>query len=199
MTSGDLWFFDRVAPAYDWFMFGADGEAIRDGFAAADRPVRRVVDVAGGTGRGLAAVAPEEGLVVDASRPMLRRASERGIATAAGDAGRLPLADESVDAVTIVDAFHHLPDPDAALAEAARVLRPGGVVVLREFDPSTLRGRAIELFEHLVRFDSTFYTPGEAVERLETAGLAGSVPVRGWGYTAAGVKPGGTEEDDQSD
>lgn len=189
MASGDLWFFDRVAPAYDRFMFGADADALRAGFAVADRPVRRVADVAGGTGRALAAVAPEEGLVVDASLPMLRRAHDRGIASAAGDAGRLPLADESVDAVTVVDAFHHLPDPDAALAEAARVLRPGGVVVLREFDPSTLRGRAIELMEHLVRFDSTFLTPAEAVDRLEAAGLAASVPDRGWGYTAAGVKP----------
>ncbi|PSP79631.1 methyltransferase type 11 [Halobacteriales archaeon QS_1_68_20] len=195
MAGGDLWFFDRVAPAYDRFMFGADAAAIRAGFAVADRPVRRVVDVAGGTGRGLAAVAPEEGMVVDASLPMLRRAHDQRIASAAGDAGRLPLADESVDAVMIVDAFHHLPDSDAALSEAARVVRPGGVVVLREFDPSTLRGRAIEVMEHLVRFDSTFFTPAEALERLEAAGLRGSVPDGGWGYTAAGVKPGGPDAD----
>lgn len=189
MGSGDLWFFDRIAPLYDLFMFGSDAEAFEAGLAVADRPVRRVVDVAGGTGRALRALSPEEGLVVDASRPMLARARDRGIAVALGDAGRLPLADASTDAVLIVDAFHHLPDPDAALREAARVTRPGGVVVLREFDPETLRGRAIELAETVVGFDSTFVTPAEAAERLEAAGLDASITDSGWGYTAAGVKP----------
>ena len=188
MGSGDRWFFDRVAPVYDWFMFGADADAIWAGLEMADRPVRRVADVGGGTGRGLRAVSPAEGLVIDASRPMVERARNRNVAVALGDARRLPLADESVDAVTIIDALHHLPEPERALRDAVRVTRPGGVVVVREFDPSTIRGRAIELGEVGMGFDSTFLTPAEATDWLRGLGLDASVPDLGWSYTAAGVK-----------
>lgn len=50
----------------------------------------------------------------------------------AADAGRLPLATASVDAVAGLDVLHHLARPAAFLAEAARVLRPGGRVALVE-------------------------------------------------------------------
>jgi SAM-dependent methyltransferase len=88
------------------------------------------VDVAGGTGivserlaaRGL------EVIVADRSTGMLRVASTRlpGRVLAA-DATRLPLADGSVDLVTAIWLLHLVPaQADAVLAEAARVLRPGG-------------------------------------------------------------------------
>lgn len=47
-----------------------------------------------------------------------------------GDAQALPIRSESVDAVTMLEVIEHLPDPDKALAEAFRVLRPGGTLVL---------------------------------------------------------------------
>lgn len=185
---GDLWFFDRIAPLYDRFMFGADRDALEAGLDRARRDVERVVDVAGGTGRAAAAIPREERLVVDASRPMLRRAARRGLGAVAGDAAALPLADGSVDAVMVVDAFHHLPDQAGAIREARRVLRPGGVLVVRDFDRSSFRGHAIETLEHLVRFRSRFRTADEVAEQLEAAGLTAAVPVGGWSYTVAGVK-----------
>lgn len=47
-----------------------------------------------------------------------------------GDAARLPLPDASVDAVVMLEVLEHLREPQAALAEAARVLRPGGRLLL---------------------------------------------------------------------
>jgi SAM-dependent methyltransferase len=56
------------------------------------------------------------------------------------DAARLPFADGSIDLALVVRVLHHLPDPDAELAELARVLRPGGHAVV-EAANSTHAGR----------------------------------------------------------
>lgn len=47
-----------------------------------------------------------------------------------GDACRLPLTGESMDAILIFEVLEHVPDPDAALAELSRVLRPEGILLL---------------------------------------------------------------------
>ncbi len=47
-----------------------------------------------------------------------------------GDAGALPFPDDSVDAVLLLEVLEHLPDPRAALGEIARVLKPGGTLLL---------------------------------------------------------------------
>jgi arsenite methyltransferase len=80
----------------------------------------------------LARAAGPDGLAlgVDISEPMLARAvrAEAGpqIGFLRADAQRLPLRDETVDAVISVAVLQLIPDPAAALAEMARVLRPGG-------------------------------------------------------------------------
>lgn len=51
---------------------------------------------------------------------------------ACADAGRLPFADGTFATVFIRDVLHHLPEPRATIAEACRVLRPGGAFVLNE-------------------------------------------------------------------
>lgn len=51
---------------------------------------------------------------------------------AAGDGARLPLADGSVGLVWCLHVLHHLPDPAGVLAEARRVLRPGGTLIVAE-------------------------------------------------------------------
>jgi SAM-dependent methyltransferase len=93
------------------------------------------LDVGCGTGSvtaSLARAAGPDGLAlgVDISEPMLARAvrAEAGpqIGFLRADAQRLPLRDETVDAVISVAVLQLIPDPAAALAEMARVLRPGG-------------------------------------------------------------------------
>lgn len=185
---GDVGPFDRFAPVYDLVMPPARASELRRGLALATREVGRVVDVGGGPGRAIRRLDLPERIVVDAAPGMLRRARSHGLAAIAGDAGRLPLATESIDAMLIVDALHHMPQVDAVFAEAARVLRPGGVLVVREFDPATLRGRGLVAAERLVGFDSEFFTPDELTTRLASAGLNPTVLDRGFGYTVAGVE-----------
>jgi ubiquinone/menaquinone biosynthesis C-methylase UbiE len=93
----------------------------------------RVVDVGAGTGAltaPLRAAAPHALVVsADASAAMLRVARERADAIAClADAGALPLADASVDAVLLAYVLFHLLEPSAGVREAARVVRPGGHV-----------------------------------------------------------------------
>jgi SAM-dependent methyltransferase len=69
-------------------------------------------------------------LGVDRSPGMLALASSRLLsAVVLGDATRLPVRTGSVDAVVLVWLLHLLPDPEPVLAEGARSLRPGGVLV----------------------------------------------------------------------
>lgn len=120
---------------------------------------------------------------------MLDRArGVRGLSAVAGDAGRLPFRDATVDAVTIVDAFHHLPDQEAAIREAARVLAPGGALVIREFDPEHPLGRALVAAENAIRMASRFWTPRDLANELDAAGFDPRIVDRGFGYTVVGVK-----------
>jgi SAM-dependent methyltransferase len=125
--------FDRVAEVYD---------ATRGGDERGARTVKDIVpwlvpglvlEVAVGTGI-IAAALRDEGydvVGVDLSAGMLAHAARRlgpgRIALA--DALALPLADSTVDNVVVVHALHVIGDVPGALAEAARVLRPGGRLV----------------------------------------------------------------------
>jgi ArsR family transcriptional regulator len=104
----------------------------------------RLLDIGCGTGGVLERLAPriEEGLGIDASRDMLAlarsRLTERGlthIAVRQADMYRLPLPDAAFDAVTLHMVLHYAEDPAAALAEAARVLRPGGRLLILDLAP----------------------------------------------------------------
>jgi demethylmenaquinone methyltransferase / 2-methoxy-6-polyprenyl-1,4-benzoquinol methylase len=134
--------FDRVAPRYDLantvFSFGRDrrwrqAAAEATGLTAGER----AADVACGTGaltRQLRLLAPGASVVgVDFSWEMVRRAAGDGPPLVAGDALRLPLADASVDVVTIGFGLRNLAEPGRGLVELRRVLRPGGRLVVCEF------------------------------------------------------------------
>ena len=182
----DVRAFDLFAPVYDLFVPPTDGVAIRKGLAVADREIDRVIEVGGGSGR----VAGEIGAtVVDPSRGMLRRARRRGLETVRASATDLPHPDGSVDAVVVVDAFHHFPAGQRCLSEMARVLAPGGVLVITDFDRGTRLGRALARGERLVGFDSTFCTTPELESAIEAAGLEVRPIEYGFEMTIAGVKP----------
>lgn len=115
-------------------------------------PTWRVLDVATAAGHTALAFAPHVAAVVglDLTPEMLplaaRLAAERGAANAlfaAGDVEELPFADGAFDAVTCRIAPHHFPDVGRFVAEAARVIRPGGAlaVVDNVVPGSRLRGK----------------------------------------------------------
>ena len=185
---GDVALFDRFAHLYERFMPSTDERALQAGLALADRDVERVLDVGGGTGRAARVLDVPQRIVIDAAGGMLAEARKRRLDCVRADAATLPIAEESIDAVVIVDALHHVADQTSALAEAKRVLRPGGVLVCREFDRATFRGQALVAWERLVGFDSEFFTPEELAAAVERVGLDAAVPSRKFGFTVAGVK-----------
>ena len=103
------------------------------------------LDVGTGTGRLLELVASQadRALGVDMSRDMLAlaraRLAERGLsdrtAVRQADMYRLPFADAAFDSVALQRVLHYADDPAAALAEAARVLKPGGALLIADLAP----------------------------------------------------------------
>jgi SAM-dependent methyltransferase len=106
---------------------------LREALSGAPGP--RLADIGGGTGNYSLALRREgwEPVVVDPSPEMLALAAAKGLETVEADAQRLPLSEESFDAVTMISMLHHVEDQRAALAEAKRVLRPGGPLALVGF------------------------------------------------------------------
>jgi SAM-dependent methyltransferase len=104
----------------------------------------RWLDVGCGTGALAGAVldlaAPDSLIGVDSAEGFLETARERFAGRGAavefvrGDAGALPLEDDSVDAAVSGLVLNFVPSPDAAVAEMARVVRPGGTVAAYVWD-----------------------------------------------------------------
>jgi len=112
--------------------------------AAAVRSGTRLLDVACGPGRCAAAAAARGGvpLGLDAAVGMVAAARARypEIEFRQGDAERLPFADASFDAAVAGFVVNHLPCPERALVEFARVLRPDGRVAVTVWDrPERMR------------------------------------------------------------
>jgi demethylmenaquinone methyltransferase / 2-methoxy-6-polyprenyl-1,4-benzoquinol methylase len=156
--------FDRVASRYDLMndLMSLGAHRLWKDAAAArlnPQPGELIVDCAGGTGdlaRRYASLARRaQGrrggeaariVVVDINAEMvaagLARGGESEIAWAVGDAERLPLADAAADAYSIGFGLRNVTDIPAALAEARRVLKPGGRFLCLEFSkltPAALR------------------------------------------------------------
>jgi demethylmenaquinone methyltransferase/2-methoxy-6-polyprenyl-1,4-benzoquinol methylase len=130
--SGLLRDYSRQAETYDTTRSASPSVLGPLRAALAGAPGRRLVDVGGGTGNYAQALRDEgwEPLVVDRSAAMLERARAKGLETVEADAQALPLPDASADAVTMIHMLHHVEHPETALAEARRVLAPGGRLAL---------------------------------------------------------------------
>lgn len=141
----ERWFDRRAA---DWDSerdLGVEGgrvEAVLQQLFAARRP-SSLLDIGTGTGRILELLAPHvrEGLGVDISRDMLSvarahldRGALRHCSVRQADMYRLPIADASFAAVTLHQVLHFADDPLRVLAEARRVLEPGGLLVVVDLD-----------------------------------------------------------------
>jgi len=141
----------------------------------------RMLDIGTGTGRMLELLAPRiaAGLGVDASRAMLALARDRlarpGLqhcAVRLGDMYRLPLGDAGYDLVMLQMVLHHAEDPHGVLAEAARVLRPGGRVVVVD-----LAEQSHALATRRLAFRWPGFGDAAMATLMRGAGLAPAAPV----------------------
>lgn len=110
-------------------------------------PVPSYLDLGTGTGRILELVSPlaSRAVGIDLNTEMLalararvERASLNHVQVRRGDLFQLPYADHSFDLITVHQVLHYLQDPSDAVTEAARVLKPGGKLVIVDFAPHML-------------------------------------------------------------
>ncbi len=149
--------------------------------ALADAPIGAVLDIGTGTGRmaELFAQDAERVVALDKNLEMLRvaRAKLQHLPTAQielvqGDFADLPFASASFDTVLLHQVLHFAPDPAPALAEAARVLRPGGRIAIVDFashDHEELRTR----HQHA----RLGFADRQMAELLRAAGFTASAPI----------------------
>ena len=141
---------------------------------------RDLLDIGTGTGRVIEVLAPRVGqaLGIDQSREMLavarvnlERAGAANGMVRLGDMYQLPLPDAAFDAVVIHQVLHYADRPAAVIAEAARVLRPNGVLVVVDFAPHVLEYLRDEHAHHRLGF-----ADAEVAEWCREAGLAPAAP-----------------------
>lgn len=115
---------------------------------------------------------------IDISPGMLERARERGLEVQEGSATELPFDDASFDVVYSFKVLAHVPDIDRALAEMARVTRPGGHVVFDTYNRDSMRYLIKRVFgprKTSTAFDEAaittrFDSPAQARARAEAIG-----------------------------
>ena len=160
---------------------GLDAPAIEAALLRAlPDPLGRVLDIGTGTGRLLELLAPLARLAlgVDASRAMLALARSRlaragigQVSVRLADMYRLPLPDGSFDTAVLQMVLHYAEDPAGVLAEAARVLAPGGRLVVADLAPHG----PTELTERLAHRWPGF-PPADMARLLADAGFAAAPP-----------------------
>ena len=177
-------YFERIAPQWDRIRSlyvcesAVEAAIVR---AAGDGPFERVVDLGTGSGRMLTLLGRKAkmSLGLDLSQNMLNiaranvsRAGLDGVELRHGDIFSTRLPEQSADLVLVHQVLHYLADPAAAVAEAARLVMPGGQLLIVDFAPHTLEHLREEHQHRRLGFGD------EEMRRwLGEAGLTPSAPI----------------------
>lgn len=139
----------------------------------------RGLEIGVGTGRFAAPLGVPVGL--DPSAAMLARAAARGVAVVRGTAEALPFPDRCFDYALVVTTICFVDSPRKMVAQARRVLRPGGTLVIGFVDAhSRLGQRYLERQSESAFYrDAVFYSAGE----VDTLLWEGGFTPRRWGQT----------------
>jgi phosphatidylethanolamine/phosphatidyl-N-methylethanolamine N-methyltransferase len=138
-TAGVAAAYDRWAPIYDWVFGGVFATGRKEAVIAAEKVGGRILEVGLGTGISLPHYAKTSRIVgVDISEAMLVKACERVRklkldnveAITVMDAEELEFPDSSFDVVVAQYVVTAVPNPERALDEFARVVRPGGEIII---------------------------------------------------------------------
>ena len=166
------------------------------------QPVESLLDAGTGTGRMLELLAPEirHGVGIDVSPEMLSIARDRltrahiqHCQVRLSDVYRMPFAagtqDNGFDAALFHQVLHYLDDPQAAVAEAARVLKPGGRILIVDFAPHDLEFLRTELQHRRLGFsdkevqgwfDALNLKPLDSASIAPHSGGGGKLTVKIW-------------------
>jgi len=175
------WFFDAWSRIYDLPpVQAAVYRPVQNAVVAAlrRRRVKRLLDVGCGTGLLTARLRRDlrstSVFGLDFSAGMLEhaRARDEALPLVRGDGGRLPFGDGVLDAIVATESFHWFPDPDGALAEFRRVLRPKGRLLLALVNPRfALTGRLAYEASRLVGQPFHWPTATDLARRIARAGF----------------------------
>jgi SAM-dependent methyltransferase/DNA-binding transcriptional ArsR family regulator len=157
--------------------------------------VGHLLDIGTGTGRVLELLAPRiaRGLGIDASKSMLALARSRlaragcgQCAVRLGDMYRLPLSDGGFDLAVLQMVLHYAEDPALVLAEAARVLRPGGrliVIELARHDRADLTARLAHRWPGFAESEMTALLRDAAMAVAPPVTIPGPLAIQLWATT----------------
>ncbi|MDO3378259.1 class I SAM-dependent methyltransferase [Geoalkalibacter halelectricus] len=168
--------FDLLAPVYEKLLGPPDPRLWAELLRLPCTGI--LLDAGGGTGRVSGAMASlvDQVVVSDVSRHMLRRAYvKKGLGAVQSDVATLPFPDGCFQRILVVDALHHFPRQQAALAELTRVLAPGGRLVIEEFDIARLPVKALALFERLLLMGSRFPSVEQILAMIKRCGVRGEI------------------------
>ncbi len=142
----------------------------------------RVLEIGCGTGLLMMRLADHDGEVVgvDLSPGMLEHARARGLNVQESAADKLPFEDASFDLAYSFKVLPHVQEIERALAECARVLRPGATAILEFYNPTSLRGLRKALIRDHISGDTR---EDQVFTRFDTLGAVRAMVAR------AGMRP----------
>jgi ubiquinone/menaquinone biosynthesis C-methylase UbiE len=185
--------FEWLAPIYDRFAPPARIDKLRE--LLRPPPAGRLLDAGGGTGRISFPLRPlfRQVVVLDLSKAMLKQSRRKhGLEQIQADAGQLPFPQAVFDRVVTVDSLHHFAGQQKVICELMRVLKPGGLLVIEEFNISRLPVRLLALLEKALLMGSHFAAPGRIEEMLTACGAASITRIENrFSIWITGTKPSG--------